>query len=267
MTESQLFANLFVAGESVGVDILGNGYVALRGTEILTDGERRDACRETVFHRVDDFIFGFSQADHNAGFGDESALADVPEDGERAVVGGSVADRWSKSPDGLKVMPHDVRRGRENRINVSLSAVKVRYQHLYGDTRRELSCFEDRQSPVRGTSVFEIVAVDRSKDGILQTHFLDAFGHMKGLKRIEGGGILCTLCGAKATGTGADVAPDHKGGSSGVPARGAIGTLAARAYRMKRALFDCVGRFGEASFTREVYLEPIGLSKGVEVIT
>ena len=155
-------------------------------------------------------------------------------------------------------MIEDVRAGVEHCLQRRLDALEVGDEHLdpaAGHTRARL---RDRVGEDRRAAVRQIVAIDRGDHGVLQSHAIDRFGHARRLGGVElrRTAVRDGAVGARAR---ADVAKDHEGGGSVMPALADVGAACVLADRVQlQVLHDAlepevVLRPGSAD------LQPLGL--------
>jgi hypothetical protein len=64
-------------GELVGVPVAHDGEVALGGAQVLADGEHLHAVLAQGGEGLDHLLVGLAEADHQAGLGDDLALAEL----------------------------------------------------------------------------------------------------------------------------------------------------------------------------------------------
>ena len=116
MGEAFLEGDLLVTVESLGSDIFDDGEVFGRRPEVLPEREHGDFGGAEIIEGGHDFLFGFSEAEHDPGFGGDLSgsageLFGALQDVKRAVVFRPGTDERGEALYGLEVVIEDVGAG------------------------------------------------------------------------------------------------------------------------------------------------------------
>ena len=235
VAEALAFGDDLEVGELVRVDVFDDGEVLFRRAEVLAEGEDGDAGVAEVVHGLEDFGFGFAEAEHDAAFGGDLAAGHffgAFEDVETAVVLGAAADERGEALDGFEVVIEDVGAGVDDGLEGVIAAVEVRDEDFDDDAGVFAADGFDGACEVEGTAVLEVVAGDGGDDDMIEVHAFGGFGDAVWFVGFEGEG-LGGFDGAEAAGAGAAIACDHEGGGSLAPAFPAVGALSFLADRVE----------------------------------
>src|SRR3954452_7220592 len=86
---------------------------------------------------------------------------------------------------GFEIVVEDIRLGRDDHLDRTVLAQKIRYQHLNRRGRRGGADRGNSQSEMPGTAVVEIVTIDRGHDDMLKAERGDRLPDPPGLVRVE----------------------------------------------------------------------------------
>lgn len=210
--ESFVSGDLFVTGEIIRVDESDDRQVIFRRAEILSHGEDGDTVSEKIVHGFENFVFGFSETEHDAAFGGDFAVNHFLgslQDAQGAAVLGTEADEGREAFDGFQVVPEDVRTGIHHGAQGRFLFVEIGGEHF--DDRRWAGFTDgsDDIGEVGCGSIGQIVARDHSDHGVLELHMDDGIGDMGGFFRIQGQGLGC-FGSTEAAGACTTISGDHE---------------------------------------------------------
>ena len=103
-TEADAEAEVFPVEEFLRRRPARNREMFRRGLQILADGQDVGFVGRDIADRLLDLVLLFADAQHDPGFGDETAALRMAGDGAGAVVTGLHADRLLQPFDGLEVV-------------------------------------------------------------------------------------------------------------------------------------------------------------------
>ena len=154
---------------------------------------------------------------------------------QRALVFGPLAYIFVERGDGLHVVAEDQLAILSDRLTqggdrLLLAVAEIGGQHLQTEIRHPLAQATQGGSEDSGTTVGELVAVDRGEHHVIQIHLRDSIDHPARLVFIQRT-WLTGLHRAETAGTGTGVTQQHEGGGASAPALAAIGAA--------RLLTDC----------------------------
>ncbi len=259
LLEAFLHAQLLVALELLGGDVLGYVVVAVRGLEVLADGEDLATDGTEVVHQFLHLLGGLAQAHHDACLAGDATLCNLLKHAEAGVVAGHAPHLGGEAADGLHVVGNDVGLSVNDLLHQFAVALEVGYQHLHGGVGVGLLDLADGLGPVGSAQVGQVVAVHAGDDGMAQLHQLHAVGHVLRLGWVKGQGAT-RLRVAEAAATGADVPANHEGGRSASPAFTHVGAAPTAADGVQAVGLHDAFRFCVALVGADAYLQPLGLA-------
>lgn len=166
MLKAHRLADLFPFGEFFRRDIAFDRQAFFVGLEVLADGHDVAGGGAEVTHQVDDLFERFSQARHDAAFGEHRRALRVAEMGgtrekfHRLVVFCIRPDAAVESGDCFRVVVENVGAGDENIVQCVLVSIEIRDKYLDLAAGIHFANFCNRIRPMHRTAVGEIVAVD-----------------------------------------------------------------------------------------------------------
>jgi len=260
--EAERKAELFPMLEFLGRGPAGDGKVLRRGLEVLADREDVGLVGRDIADRLFDLLLRFTEAEHDAGFGDEAAALGVAKDGAGALVAGLDADGFLEAFDGLEVVVEDVGLGVEDDVDVGGVAFEVGREDLDGGPGVAVADGANGGGPDAGAAVGKLVAGDAGDDAVAKIHFRDGVGDAGGFAEVEfgraAGGDRAEVAGARA-----DVAEDHHGGGAAGPAFAEVGALRALADGMEFVVIHEAAGGGVAGAAGKFGAEPRRFARGV----
>lgn len=131
-----LFAILLKSGRR---DVGAHRQVVAGGLEVLADGEEGAGGRAQVAEGFDDFFGGFAEAEHEAGFGGDSGVGDLAEDGQAGFVVGYASHEGGQAADGFDVVGQDVGACAGDLFQGFGSSAEVGDEGFYGDSGVDFS--------------------------------------------------------------------------------------------------------------------------------
>ncbi|MNS29386.1 hypothetical protein D3C72_613840 [compost metagenome] len=196
--------------------------VTARGLQVLAEGQHVDVVLAHTQHDLDDFLVGFAQAQHQAGFGRYVGHRELEllQQVQRPLEVRTGARGLVQARHGFQVVVEHIRRlsGGDRQGHVHASAI-VRHQGLQLHAGGQLADLAQAIDKVLGAAVAQIVAIHRGDHHVLQAQLGDGHGQVHRLVDVQRPGPAMADI-AERTAPGADVAHDHEG-------RGATGkTLA-----------------------------------------
>ena len=224
------FAEALEFGELVGMNVALDGQVFGRGLHVLAESEDVRALRGDILHGGENFVAGFAESQHHAGFcgqpGDK--FSGAAEQFERTLVHGTLADLAIQARNGFHVVIQDVGLGGHYRFESVPIAAKIGNQDFdfaSGDARAN---FRDGAREDGGATVGLIVAIHGSDDSVTQAHSCDSFSDA--LRLVFGGRAERFAAGycAESAGSRADISQNHEGCGAMLPTFAHVG--AARAF-------------------------------------
>ena len=120
----------------------GDGMVGRGRGEVLAEGQEGDAGDAEVAESGQEVVFGFAQAQHEAGFGAGAAVGGGAEDGQGSGVGGLGADDGMEAGRGFEVVVEDVGAGVEDGLEGAKVAAEVGDEDFGGGEIGRASCRE-----------------------------------------------------------------------------------------------------------------------------
>jgi hypothetical protein len=233
--EAEGSGGLGVGLELFGGDELDNGQVTDGRLQVLAEGQDVAADLTEVIHGGEDFGFGFTEAEHEAGLGVERVLGPLPgfgQNAERTIIGGTMTNGWGEATDRFQVVIENVRLGVEHRLDGIVLVVEVRGQNLDDSAGVDGADGFDGAGKMIGAAVGEVIAGNGRDDDVAQAHPTGGLGEAGRFFGVEwqgfGGGDS-----AESAGTSAVIAGDHEGGGALAPAFPMVGATGAFADRMK----------------------------------
>jgi hypothetical protein len=249
--------------EAVGGNVFGYGEVLGGGLEVLAEGEDIATGVAEVPEGLEEFRFGFAEAEHEAGLGlwgrVSGAGFDFLEETEGAVVGGAVADGGGEASDGFEVMVEDVGPAGEDGIDGFVEIVEIRGEDLEDGVGVALADGFEGEAEVVGAAVGKVIAGDGGDDDMAELEAGDGFGDPSGLVGFEGEGFGGGN-GAEAARAGAAIAGDHEGGGGAAPAFPVVGATGAFADGMEAEFIEEATGAGVGLGGWELDAEPLGES-------
>ena len=142
------------------------------------------------------------------------------------------ADERGETFDRFQIVVEHIGTGIEDPLEGVVLAIKIGNENFDDDFRIESTNGFDGFAKVVRTAIRHIIAGDGGDDDMLESESLNALSYALRFIQLEGKGFSC-IHRAKAAGTGAAVAGDHKSGCATAPALPAIWALGALADGMK----------------------------------
>ena len=187
MTESLLQPNLFVSIENFGSDVFDNRQVLIGRTEILSQSEDRDIVISEIIHGLQDFLFLFSQSEHNTTLRC-AAISHFPghplrglQDEERTPVFCLVTNEWSETLHGLHVVIKNLRSCFHHNPERIVFSDKVWDEDLDDRSRVDLASLINRIRKVTRADVGEVAReyldIRQSVTGYLTTETSDSLAN------------------------------------------------------------------------------------------
>ena len=263
MAEAFLHGDLLVVLEGVGMDVADHREMLRAGAQVLTEGEDGDAVLKEVVHGLEELVFFFAEAEHEAALGGDFAaeldghFLGAFQDVEAARIHGAAAHERGEALHGFEVVIEDVGLGLEHGEEGVVLAVEVGHEDLDGDAGLGGAHGFDGLCEVIRATVHDVVTSDGGDDDVVQLHALHGLGHALGFVRFErerfGG-----LDGAKATGAGAAVARDHEGRGALAPAFPTVRALSFLADGVQFEIGDEGLGAPEHGIARQFHADPVG---------
>ena len=186
------------------------------------------------------------------------------EDGERLRIAcARVADRVRQPADGLDVLGKHLEPAVDHRLDVGQCTLEVRGQGFDGRIRTAALDLADARGEVRGSAVRQVVAIDRSEHDIAQAHEFDGTRGVRGLIRVEPSARIPGVDRTEPARASTDLAHQHQGRGTGVPAFADVGTLRFLADRREAMLADRLPHLVETRARRHGRPQPGGLAGGL----
>ena len=181
-----------------------------------------------VVHGLEEFIFLFAQAEHDAAFGFDvgAEFAGAFEEVERELILRAGADERGEALDGFQVVVEHIGAGIKDPLKGVVLAIKIGDKDFDDDFRIESTNGFDGFPKVVRTAIRHIIAGDGGDDDMLESESLNTLGYTLRFILLKRKRLGC-IHRAKAAGTGATVAGDHKRGCATAPAFPAIWALSA----------------------------------------
>jgi Ca2+:H+ antiporter len=214
------------AREDVGVHVAQHRQVAVRGLQVLADGQHLDVVGAHVAHHFEHFLVGLAEADHDAALGRNTGVhrPEFLEQFERMQVLGTRPGLLVKARRGFKVVVHHVgQRLAENFERHVDAAPEVGHQHFDLGGGRGLANRPDAVDEVLGAAVAQVVTVDAGDHHVLESHIGHRLGEVARLVDVERQGLAVADVAERAA-PGADVAHDHEGRRALAEALADVGT-------------------------------------------
>lgn len=222
--EPELGTDGFERGEFLRRDVAHDGEMFGGRAEVLAEGDDVDVVGFEVAQDLDDFVFGFAEAEHKAGFSGDIGveLFGVGEHVEGPLVACAEADLAVEAGDGFGVVVEHIGGGIDDDFHGVVGALEIGDEDFDFAAGDAFADGLDAEGEEECAAVFAVVAIDAGDDGVLEAEGSDGFGDAAGLIEIDGeGGSF--LNGAETAAAGADVAEDHEGGGAVVPAFADVG--------------------------------------------
>jgi hypothetical protein len=228
-----------------------------RWLEILPDGEYVAARGAEIGERGVQFLFGFSQSDHDARFGQDRRVEalDHAEHVQRTVVVTLRANRPGQALDHLEIVVIQIGTGGHQGRDARLAGVKIRRENLDGRLGRGGPNRPHAFREMARAFIRQIVAGHGGDNHVGQAQIGDRFGQplgFVGFGRIGPGGIDGAIVAAPR----APVSEDHERGVPLRPALAEVGTARFLAHRGHSAPRDDPPRLGKVGHPRQGPLEP-----------
>jgi len=155
------------------------------------------------------------------------------------------ADGGIEAGDGFQVVIQYFRGLVEDFLQGGPVAAEIWNEDFNADAGGLEADLSDGLGPDASTAIFEFVAIYAGDDDVLQAHgfhgFTDSSGFIEIERRRAAGGDV-----AEAAASGADVAEDHEGGRSGMPAFAHVGAFGGLADGVEFLFVDQVQEPGIA---------------------
>ncbi len=256
--EAHRVAALLKLLELLRVPVAHDREVVLGRSQVLADGDDRDAGIAQLAERVGHLLKALAEPNHQAGLGDDLALAHLAGVGEHTQgalpARAAASDRVEPRHD-LNVVVEHVGSLSDHSGQRHLLAAEVGSEELDLALGRLTTDLPHERCPDSGAVVRQIISVDGGDDGVAQAHARDRSGHAGGLQRIVPRG-LARLHVAEAAATGAGVAQDHEGRCAAFPALANVGAGRLLAHRVQTLIADQAGEIAVALATWSGHLEP-----------
>jgi hypothetical protein len=216
---------------SIGRDVFRDASIAASGLEILADGDDVNVGAAEIAEKGVDLVFGFTEANHEAGFGERGGTVALRE-GEHVeglLVEGLGADGTVEAGDGLHVVIEDMGLSVEDAGDGGGVAAEVGCEDFDLGFRESGAYLTDGFGEMGGSAVGEFIAIDAGDDDVAEAHGGGHAGDVGGFGRIGRGFVAALGDGTEGATPGTDVAEDHEGSCAAVEALvdiGAAGGLA-----------------------------------------
>ena len=138
-----------------------DGQMIFGGLQVLTNGHHVNTALLQIGQNSPNFLGGFAQADHEAGFGPQPRFFDAGQLLQTAFVAGLGPHGAVKSGDGFHVMRNHFGLGVHDDFQGFPMRFDVRYQGFHGGPRRYATNFADRCSPNPRPTIRQFIPVHR----------------------------------------------------------------------------------------------------------
>jgi hypothetical protein len=219
MLEAHFFAELFVFGEFIRVDVAKNRKMFAGGLEILPEGEDVGSLSSQILHGGEDFVFFFAQAEHQTGFRGHVGVGflGAAKEFKRALVDGTFADLAIEARNGFGVVIQNVRLDGQNLAKSVPVAAKIGDEHFYFAAGNAIANFLDGAGEDGCATIGLVVTIDAGDHGVTQAHLSHRLGDAERFILVRRADRFAGRDGAKAASAGADVAEDHEGSGAMFP--------------------------------------------------
>jgi hypothetical protein len=243
-----------------GTDVFQNGKMIGSRAEILSERQDGHTRLAEVVHGLEEFIFLFAQAEHDAAFGFDvgAEFAGALEEVERELILRAGADERGEALDGFQVVVEHIGAGIEDPLEGIVLAIKIGDEDFDDDFWIESTNGFDGFPKVVRTAIRHIIAGYGGDDDMLESESLNALSHALRFILLKRKGLGC-IDGAKAASTGAAVPRDHKSGCATAPAFPAIWALSAFADGVEAQVGNQILRGEKNRIRRQSNFDPIGL--------
>ncbi len=229
-----VFANTLVLCELVRSDPTRHRDVHHRGAQVLPEREHIDSGLPQIGHRLPDLVVLFAHAQDDARLGDHPGIEPLhsAQVGDRAPVSAPGPHVGVQAFNGFEVVTQDGRLRIDDGLQCGLVALEIRDEHF--DRAAGNSPFDggDRFRVDTGAAVGQFVPIDARDHHVLQRHVRDRRGHAPRFVSIEHRrktvGDTAVLARPRT-----DVAEDHEGGGTSLPALADVRTAGLFADGMK----------------------------------
>src|SRR6266566_2622835 len=234
MAETHRQGLLLEPDEFLGPVVAHHLGMLLRRSEVLTDGQDVDVVGSHVSKHFEQLVLGLAKADHQPRLGDHLRLErlDVPEQRKAIGVDSLRPDPGVEARHGLGVVVEDVGSGLDHGAHGVEVALEIRCQHLDRGGRAAPPDGANGPGKDARPAVLQVVAVDRCDDRVLEPQLSDGFRHPRRLAQVELRGPARRHR-AKPARARADVAEDHEGSGTAIPAVEDVGTAGFLADRVQ----------------------------------
>ena len=247
--------------EHFGGNVTQYGQVAVAGLQVLANGNHFDVVGTHITHDFAHFVVGFTQANHDAGFGGDVRhhFFVAAQQFERMLVVGAGAGLFVEARVGFQIVVHHIGRGFGQNFEGDVhAAAKIGHEDFDFGVGAALADGGDAVGKMLGAAVAQIVAVYRGDNDVAQIHGGHAGGEMLRLFGIErvGAAVADVAEGAAA---GADVAHNHEGGGAAAEAFADIGAAGLFAHGVHFLIAQDVLNFKKLLAGGQLGANPFGL--------
>ena len=131
-----------------------------RWRQILPDCHHLAANSPQIVHHLQNFGFGFAQAQHDARFGHNSGGCDVTDHLQAGAVFGSAAYLRCEPLNSFHVVRNYFGSSVNHFLNQFCFTLKIRNQHFNLSVRIQRFYFANGFSPKSGSKIRQIIAID-----------------------------------------------------------------------------------------------------------
>ncbi len=231
------------------------------GAQILAESDDIDLGGAHVVQCLFDFGFGFAQAQHQAGLGQDlrSMRFGMSQDIQGLLIAGSgVAYRMGQAAYGFEILGEDLQPGVDNHLDAACAPLEIRRQGFdcgVGIFRADCT---HAVGIVLRAAIGQIVAIHRGEHDVTQVHQTYGTRRIGGFLRIQPAARIAGIHRAETASAGADRAHQHQGCGAMGPAFADVRALGFLANRGELVVANILQGFEVARVGRQLGAQPSG---------